>query len=133
MPEAPAAAGAPPPGGQASPAAGGQQPPFGTSPATGPTPNKGFEAAGLQQLGLVIRQLEKMIPMLGVASEPGKDVMKALNMLAKHVPPGAVTPAAEKNSIEKMSMQNTQQGQQMQQMRKAAMGGQGGAAPGMAA
>ncbi len=60
--------------------------------------------------------------MLGIASDPGKDVMKALNMLAKHVPPGAVTPAAEKNSIEKMAMQNAQQGQQMQQMRKAAAG-----------
>ena len=124
-------AGAPPPG--AAPPAGGQQPPFGTSPATGPTPNKGFEAAGLQQLGLAIRQLEKLVPMLGVGSEPGKDVMKALNMLSKHVPSGAVTPAAEKNSIEKMAMQNAQQGQQMQQMRKSMAGPGAGGQPGMAA
>jgi hypothetical protein len=127
MPDmAPAAGGAPQP-----PAQGGQPPPFGTSPATGPTPNKGYEAAGLQRLGVVIRQLEQLVPMLGIASDPGKDVMKALNMLAKHVPPGAVTPAAEKNSIEKMAMQNAQQGQQMQQMRKMgspAAGGQAAAA-----
>lgn len=123
MPETtPAAAGQPPP------APGGQaQPPFGSSGATQPTANKGFEAAGLQRLGMVVKQLEQLIPMLGSGSEIGKDVLKALNSLVKHVPPGGASPAAEKNNIEQMAMQNAQRAQQAQQMRQS-QGGGGGAA-----
>jgi len=107
---------------------------MGSSPATGPTPNKGFEAAGLQRLGLVVKQLEQLVPMFGSGSEPGKAVLEALNKLAKHVPSGAVTPGAERTNIDRMSMQNAQNNQAMQQMRKQqAGGGQGAAPPGAAA
>ena len=98
---------------------------MGSSPATGPTPNKGFEAAGLQRLGVVIKQLEQLIPMLGSGTPPGADVLKALNLLSKHVPAGSVTPAAEKTSIDRMAMQNSQNNQQMQALRQG--GQQGGA------
>jgi hypothetical protein len=105
---------------------------MGSTPATGPTPNKGFEAAGLQRLGLVIKQLEQLVPMFGSGSEPGKAVLEALNKLAKHVPTGASTPAAERPNIDRMSMQNTQNNQAMQQMRQRMASGQG-SAPGAAA
>jgi hypothetical protein len=105
---------------------------MGSSPATGPTPNKGFEAAGLQRLGLIIKQLEQLVPQFGSASEPGKDVLKALNMLAKHVPSGASTPGAERTNIDRMSMQNTQNNHAMQQMRQQQAAG-GGQQPGVAA
>ena len=96
---------------------------MGSSPATGPTPNKGFEAAGLQRLGIVIKQMEQLVPMLGAGSEPGKDVLKALNMLAKHVPSGSVTPGAERTNIDRMAMQNAQNNSAMQKMRQQAAGG----------
>jgi len=103
-----------------------QQPPFGSTPATGPTPNKGYEAAGLQRLGVVLRQLEELVPLLGSASEPGKAVLDAIGKLSKHVPAGSVTPAAMKGNIESMAMRNAQQNQQMQALKP-----QGGApAPG---
>lgn len=113
-----------------SPAAvpGGQPAtPFGASPATQPTPNKGFEAAGLQRLGSVIKQLEELIPMFGAASDPGKACLDALNKLVKYVPAGSVTPASQRNNIEQMAMRNTQQNQQMQALKQQAA--QGGAAP----
>lgn len=91
---------------------------MGSSPATGPTPNKGFEAAGLQRLGLVIKQLEALVPMLGSGSEAGGAVLKALNSLAKFVPSGSVTPGAERTNIDRMAMQNAQNNQAMQQMRQ---------------
>ncbi len=103
---------------------------MGASPATGPTPNKGFEAAGLQRLGLAIKQLEQLIPMLGSGSPAGADVLKALNLLSKHVPAGSVTPAAEKTNIDRMAMANSQNNQQMQALRQ---GQAGGAAPPKAA
>ena len=110
-----------------TPAAGapGQpnQAPFGASPATGPTPNKGFEAAALQRLGLVIKQLTDLLGLAGAGSDVGKDVLKMLNIATKHVPPGSVSPAAEKNNIERMAMQNAQQGQMAGQMRQQPPGG----------
>ena len=124
-----------------TPAAGapGQptQAPFGASPATGPTPNKGFEAAALQRLGLVIKQLTDLLGLAGAGSDVGKDVLKMLNIATKHVPPGSVSPAAEKNNIERMAMQNAQQGQQAAQMRQQGGGQpqapQGAPMPGMKA
>jgi|SRR6185312_1494246 len=92
--------------------------PFGQSPVTGPTPNKGFEAAALKRMGLVVRQLEELLPLAGAGSDIGKDVLKALNLLVKHVPAGSVTPADEKAQLERMSMANTQNNQQMQALRQ---------------
>ena len=125
MPANPPAAGAAP--GQA------QAAPFGASPATGPTPNKGFEAAAVQRLGLVLKQLTDLLQLAGAGSEIGKDVLKMLNIAAKHVQPGAVSPASEKNNIERMALQNAQQGQQAGQMRQQMAGGAQGGAPGMPA
>lgn len=118
-----------------SPAAATQPPqaPMGVSSATGPTPNKGYEAAGLQQLGMIVKQLERVIPLLGASSEPGSAALKALNSLAKHVPSGSVTPASEKNMAEQTMMKATQNNQQMQALKQQGAGGAPGGAPGMAA
>jgi hypothetical protein len=104
-------------------APGGQpaQPPFGQTPATGATPNKGYEAAGLQELGVIVKQLEKILPQVGAGSDVGKAVLDSLNKLVKFVPAGSVTPAAQKNSIEaqqRAMAQNNQQAQAVQQMRQ---------------
>lgn len=99
-------------------AAGGSQPPFGTANATGPSPNRGYEAAGLQRLGSVVKQLEELIPLLGAATDPGKACLDALNKLVKFVPPGSVTPATERNNIEQRMMNNTQANQQMMALRQ---------------
>ncbi len=104
--------------------------PLGVSSATGPPPNKGFEAAARQRLGVVIRQLEQMVPLAGATSEIGKSILKALNDLSKHIQPGEVTPAAERNSIESMSMQNQQNMALQQQLKAAAPGGAPGGQPG---
>jgi hypothetical protein len=111
-----------PPGGQP------QQPPFGQTPATGSTPNKGFEAAGLQKLGVVVKQLEGLVAELGSSSEPGQAVLKALSSLVKFVPAGSVTPAAQKNSIEAQQRTLSQNNQQMAALKQRAMQGQGGGA-----
>jgi hypothetical protein len=107
-------------------APGGQpaQPPFGATPATGSTPNKGYEAAGLQKLGVVVKQLESMLPELGASSEAGQAVLKALTSLTKFVPAGSVTPAAQKNSIEAQQRTMAQNNQQMAALKQhAAQGG----------
>ncbi|MFA5897707.1 MAG: hypothetical protein WC829_01210 [Hyphomicrobium sp.] len=118
-----------------------QQAPFGASPATGPTPNKGFEAAAAQRLGIVIKQLEELVSLAGATSEVGQAALKMLNIGVKLVPAGAVSPASQKNNIEQMAQKNAQQNMQMQALKQQRMqggagGGQGGAAqqmPGQAA
>lgn len=92
--------------------------PFGASGATGPTPNRGYEAAGLQRLGSVVKQMEELIPLLGSSSEPGQAVLKALNALVKYVPAGSVTPAAERNNIQQMAARNAQQDQQLKMLQQ---------------
>lgn len=99
------------------------QPPVGSSPATGPVPNKGQEAAGLAKLGLVVRLLESLVPSLGAGTEPGKDVLKALTSLSKHVPPGAVSPGVEQTSLMKLMMDQRQQAPQIAAMRASMAGG----------
>lgn len=117
-----------------APAAAPQQPqaPFGQSPATGPTPNKGFEAAAAQRLGLIIKQLEEIIGTAGATSEIGQAALKMLNIGVKLVPAGSVTPASAKNNIDQMAMKNTQNAQQMAQLKAQSQGGQPGGQPGAA-
>lgn len=118
-----------------NPAAAAPQPgpPMGASPVSAPSPNRGYEAAAAQRLGLVIKQLTDLLPLAGATSEIGKDILKALSTLGKHVPSGSVSPAAEKSNIERMSMQNTQQNAQMQALKQQGAGAAQGAPPAAAA
>ena len=115
----------------AAPAQPGQppkQPPFGSTPATAPTPNKGFEAAGAQKLGIMLKMATNILPMVGPASDIGQVLLDFLKKASKFVPSGSVTPAAEKNNIEGMAMKNAQGNQQMQALQQMrAQQAQGGA------
>ena len=117
---------------QAAPAASPtspQQPPFGQSPASQPTPNRGFEAAGLQRLGLIVQQLQEILPQVGAGSDVGQAVLKSLTSLSKFVPPGSVTPAGQKQQIEQMMQKQQQGNQQMQMLAQQRQAGAGGGQP----
>lgn len=96
----------------------------------GPTPNRGHEAAGLQALGLVVQKLGEIVPLVGAGSDVGQVVLDALKKLSKFVPPGSVTPANQRNQLEKMAQQQGQTNQQMQALQQMRQQGQGGAQPG---
>lgn len=84
----------------------------------------------MAKLGLVIRQLETIVPLLGAGTEAGRDVLKALTSLSKHVPPGAVSPGVEQSAMQQMQMKMKQQTPQIEQMRAALMQQKpGGGAP----
>jgi hypothetical protein len=92
----------------------------------GATPNRGFEAAGLQKLGVLVKELETLLPMFGATSEPGKAVLDAIRALAKHIPTGSVSPASQRNTIQDMMMRSQQNGQMQQQLDKSRMQPPGG-------
>ena len=62
--------------------------------------------------------------MLGAASGPGQAAIKALSSLAKHVPPGAVTPGVQQSTMERLMAQAKQMGPQIAQMRAQSQGPQ---------
>ncbi len=95
----------------------------------GATPNKGFEAAGIQKLGVIVKEMESLIPMLGTGTEAGKAVLEALGKLAKHIPTGAVSPASQRNVTQEMMMKAQQNGAMQQQLDKQRMQPPGGGAP----
>ncbi len=95
------------------------QPPFGSSPTSVPTPNRGNEASGIAQLGVVVNLMAKALPMLGAHTEPGRILMKAMTDLGKYVPPGAVSPGVTQTSMEQMLAKQRQMGPQIAAMRGA--------------
>ena len=113
------------------PASGAPSPtgkePFGGSSASQATPNAGYEAAALQRVGVIVKQVQDLMNMVGATSETGQGLLKALNILVKMVPAGTVNPAAEKNMLEQAQMRNTQNMAMQQQLKQAAMKPPGGA------
>jgi len=109
---------------------------MGSSSATQPTPNRGFQQAGLQRLAVAVKILQSAVPFLEISSDEGKTVMDALKKLGALVPPGAVSPAGEQNEMQNMQLRAMQQSKDAQQMRQQMGGGPGGgpqAPQGMAA
>ena len=80
----------------------------------------------MQRVGVLVKQMTEILPQVGATSDLGQALMKSITALAKHVPPGSTSNAAEKNSIEKMAIQNQQNSGMVQQMKQP---GQQGAAP----
>lgn len=85
----------------------------------------------MAKLGLIVRLLEQIVPLLGAGTEAGKDVLKSLTTLSKHVPPGAVSPGVESSALQKLQMMQKQQTPQIAAMRAAMAqkAGGGGEAP----
>lgn len=108
-----------------------EAPPAGGSPATMPTANAGHQAAGIARLSIAVKVLEETVPLLGVGSDAGKDALKALNTLSKHVPPGSVSPGIEANSAAQLMQRQRQMAPQIAALRAAGAGGQpaGGGMP----
>lgn len=108
-----AAPGAQAPGASAAPG----QPPIGSSPATQPVPNRGLEAAGLAKLGIVMRLLEQILPLVGAGSEVGGDVLEAMKKLRRHVPADSMSPGIENSALQEIMMKARQMAPQIAAMR----------------
>ena len=94
-----------------------------------PLPQKGTEAAGLAQLGVVVKQLERLLPQFGMNSEVGQAVHTALRNLAKHIPQGTISGGMEQSTLQRLLEQAKQMGPQIAQMRGGAGGPPGAGAP----
>jgi hypothetical protein len=84
-------------------------------------------------MSLAIKMLGELMNKVGAASPMGKDIAKAIYDLNKHVPAGAVSPAAENNQLEALRMRQMQMQPQMAALRAMSGGGAGaggGAPPG---
>lgn len=107
--------------------------PFGNSGATQATPNAGYDAAALQRIGVIIKQVQDVMTLVGAQSEIGKPLLEVLTKLVKMVPSGTVSPASEKNMLSQMQMKATQNQNMAQQLKQMQQGGAPGAGMGAAA
>lgn len=92
-----------------------------------PTPNRGLEAAANGKLTWVARQLLQVMHTLEIGSDMAKDVMKAFDLISKHVPPGSGSPGVEQSAMQKMMMEQKAEQPLLQQLRAQGGGGAGGA------
>lgn len=114
-----------PPGVGAAPG----QPPFGSSPMTMPAPNVGLQAAAKAKLVWAVKILEQVLPAFGAGSDEGKDVMKALSSLSRHIGAGAGSPGVEASAMQKMFLESRQDNPMLDAM-KQKMGAMPMGAPG---
>lgn len=106
----------------------GQPPPGPTGGVTQPTPNRGAEVAGLTYVKVAVDTLIMALQSgLDAGSDPGRAAAKAINDLAKHVPPGSTSPALYNSALTKLLMQKKQEAPML-----AALSAQQNKAPGMA-
>ena len=75
-------------------------------------------------LSVAVKVLEKSFSLMGVATEPGKDILKALNVLSKHLPAGQVPTGVQNNAMQDTMDQNRKMAMLLPLLR-----GQGGGAP----
>lgn len=87
----------------------GQSPP-GSSPATMPVPNRGAEASAIAGLSAISDLLLRLVTQVGAGSDIGKDVLKSISLITKHIPPGSTAQGVQQSAM--MKMMRDQQGQQ---------------------
>ena len=116
--------GSPPPGG--APAQPGMPPQgqaTGPTPASTPTPNRGAEAGALAKLAVLTTGLQLLLAAFPVGSDVSRDIREAVNKVAKHVPPGAISQGVQMTEAQRALMQQKQQAPQIAAMRAAQTGG----------
>lgn len=121
--------GAPPASPGGAPALPPQQHATGPTPASTPAPNRGLEAGALAKIAVHTQGLQQLLSALPVGSDIARDLREAINKLAKHVPPGAVSQGVQMTEAQRALMQQRSQAPQIAAMRAAQMGGGGGGAP----
>lgn len=57
---------------------------------------------------------------VGPASPEGQDLLKAINLVGKHVPPGSASPAQQMNQLRALMMRQVQMAPQVAQMQHQA-------------
>ena len=82
-----------------------------------PTPNRGLQANGLALVSAAVKVLLRALQSLGPETDPGKDVLKAVTALSKHIPPGSTSPGIENNSFAQLQAQQRQEAPMLNLMR----------------
>ena len=77
----------------------------------------------MQKIAMAMKSLEPVLQMVGAGSEIGKEVLKALGVLAKVAPPGSVSPEGQKNEAQNSLMAALKNAAMMAQMKKQGLGG----------
>jgi hypothetical protein len=91
-----------------------------------PVANRGNQAAGLPKIAIIVQLMGAARLGFPPGSDPWRDIGKAEEMLAKHVPPGAVSSGVMNTELQRLQQQQRQSSANTALMRGMG-GGQGGA------
>ena len=86
-----------------------------------PTPNRGLEAAALSKLAIHVQAMQTILAVLPAGSDVARDVRKAIDTVAKHVPPGSFSQGVQMTEAQRALMQQRQMGPQIAAMRATSM------------
>jgi hypothetical protein len=84
------------------------QPPFGASPLTMPTPNRGNENAARAAVRGAVGVLQGSLKDAGIGTPLADGIMKAIEGLSKLVKEGDVSPGAQNTQMQKFMMEQRQ-------------------------
>lgn len=91
----------------------------GINPASTPSPNRGLEATALAALAVHVQAIHRLSGLFPAGSDVARDVHKAVDLITKHVPPGAVSQGLMTSQAEKMMQQQRAMAPQIAAMRAA--------------
>jgi hypothetical protein len=92
-----------------------------------PVANRGNQAGGLPKVAIIVQLIGATRLGFPPGSDPWRDLGKAQELLAKHVPPGAVSSGVMSTELQRLQQQQRQSSANTALMRS--MGGQGGGQP----
>lgn len=90
-----------------------------------PTQNRGLEAQAMARLAVYVQGMQTILAVMPAGSDAARDIRDALNKLAKHVPPGAVSQGVQMSEAQRNLMQQKQMAPQIAAMRAAQPAGAG--------
>lgn len=91
--------------------------------------NRGLQASGLPKLAIVVQLAEVARMQFPPGSDQWRDIGRAMEMMAKHVPPGAVSQGVMNTELQRMQQSQRQNSANVALMRGMQGGGQPAGAP----
>jgi len=90
-----------------------------------PVANRGNQAAGLPKIAIIVQLMGVARLAFPPGSDPWRDIGKAEELLAKHVPPGAVSQGVMSTELQRLQQQQRASSANTALMRGMQGGGQG--------
>jgi hypothetical protein len=81
----------------------------GTGPASMPVADRGYQGMKLAELAIYVQGMQKILADLPAGGKLASDLRKAINAIARHVPPNEISQGIRQTMLARMQMEQRQQ------------------------